>query len=56
MKLTERRIETLQCPAGKKDVMVFDDEQAGLGVRVTAGGGKSSSSNIVTRARNDASL
>jgi integrase len=41
MKLTERRIETLQCPAGKKDVMVFDDEQAGLGVRVTAGGGKS---------------
>ena len=41
MKLTERRIESLQCPAGKKDVMVFDDEQSGLGVRVTAGGGKS---------------
>ena len=38
MKLTQRRIETLECPAGKKDVLVFDDEQAGLGVRVTAGG------------------
>ena len=44
MKLTQRRIETLECPAGKKDMLVFDDEQAGLGVRVTAGGGKSPSS------------
>jgi integrase len=41
MKLTQRRIETLECPAGKKDILVFDDEQTGLGVRVTAGGGKS---------------
>jgi integrase len=41
MKLTQRRIETLLCPAGKKDILVFDDEQTGLGVRVTAGGGKS---------------
>ena len=41
MKLTQRRIEALDCPAGKKDVLVFDDEQRGLGVRVTAGGGKS---------------
>src|SRR5690349_14268938 len=41
MKLTLRRIEALKCPTGKKDVLVFDDEQAGLGVRVTAGGGKS---------------
>ena len=41
MKLTQRRIETLKCPAGKKDMLVFDGEQAGLGVRVTAGGGKS---------------
>jgi integrase len=40
MKLTLRRIETLECPAGKKDILVFDDEQAGLGVRVTVGGGK----------------
>ena len=41
MKLTQRRIEGLECPAGKKDILVFDDEQSGLGVRVTAGGGKS---------------
>jgi integrase len=41
MKLTQRRIETLECPAGKKDALVFDEEQRGLGVRVTAGGGKS---------------
>ena len=41
MKLTQRRIETLECPTGRRDMMVFDDEQVGLGVRVTAGGGKS---------------
>jgi integrase len=41
MKFTQRRIETLECPAGRRDMMVFDDEQLGLGVRVTAGGGKS---------------
>jgi integrase len=41
MKLTQRRIETLECPAGRKDMLVFDGEQRGLGVRVTAGGGKS---------------
>jgi integrase len=41
VKLTQRRIETLECPAGAKDALVFDDEQRGLGVRVTAGGGKS---------------
>ena len=41
MKLTQRRIETLACPAGAKDTLVFDDEQRGLGVRVTAGGSKS---------------
>ena len=41
MKLTQRRIELLACPTGRRDMMVFDDEQAGLGVRVTAGGGKS---------------
>jgi integrase len=35
MKLTQRRIEDLLCPAGKKDVLVFDEEQPGLGVRVT---------------------
>jgi integrase len=41
MKLTQRRIVALECPAGKKDKIIFDDEQKGLGVRVTAGGGKS---------------
>ena len=40
MKLTQRKIEDLECPAGKKDMLVFDDEQRGLGVRVTAGGSK----------------
>ena len=41
MRLTERNIETLACPAGRRDKMVFDDKQAGLGVRVTASGRKS---------------
>ena len=40
MKLTQRRIEDLQCPAGQKDKLVFDDEQRGLGVRVSSGGSK----------------
>ena len=40
MKFTQRRIDDLECSAGKKDVLVFDDEQRGLGVRVTKGGGK----------------
>jgi integrase len=40
MKLTHRRIDDFECPAGKKDALVFDDEQRGLGVRVTKGGGK----------------
>jgi integrase len=41
VKLTQRRIECLECPPGRKDMLVFDDEQRGLAVRVTAGGGKS---------------
>jgi integrase len=41
MKLTQRRIDTLECPPGRKDMLVFDEERRGLGVRVTAGGGKS---------------
>jgi integrase len=40
MKLTLNRIYSLKCPAGKRDMLVFDGEQRGLGVRVTAGGGK----------------
>ncbi|MBV9289151.1 MAG: integrase arm-type DNA-binding domain-containing protein [Hyphomicrobiales bacterium] len=41
MKLTQRKIETLECPPDRKDALVFDDDQKGLGVRVTGGGGKS---------------
>jgi integrase len=40
MKLTLTRIANLKCPPGKRDMLVFDDEQRGLGVRVTASGGK----------------
>jgi hypothetical protein len=40
VKLTQHRIEGLICPAGKKDKLVFDDEQKGLAVRVTASGGR----------------
>jgi Arm DNA-binding domain len=41
VKFTQRRIETLECPVGAKDVLVCDDEQRGLGVRATARGGRS---------------
>jgi integrase len=41
VKLTERRIEALEVERGGKDRLVFDDEQRGLAVRVTAGGGRS---------------
>jgi integrase len=51
MKLTLRRIETLGCPAGKKDALVFDDEQKGLAVRVTASGGKSYLAQYTLRGR-----
>jgi integrase len=40
MKLTLNRIAGLKCPEAKRDMLVFDDEQRGLGVRVTAGGSK----------------
>jgi integrase len=40
MKLTQRKIEQLECPVGKKDALIFDDEQRGLVVRVMASGGK----------------
>ena len=35
MRFPARRIEDLVCPAGRKDILKFDDEQRGLGVRVT---------------------
>src|SRR6516162_4680446 len=40
MKLTQERIRALACPPGRKDRLVFDDEQKGLAVRVAASGGK----------------
>jgi integrase len=40
MKLTLNRIDSLKCSPEKRDMLVFDDEQRGLGVRVTASGGK----------------
>ena len=33
MKLTETVVSKLECPVGKKDVLVFDDVQRGLAVR-----------------------
>ena len=41
MKLTEKRIGDLAVEPGKRDRLVFDDEQAGLAVRVTANGSRS---------------
>jgi integrase len=40
MKLTERKIEKLVTQPGRKDRLVFDDEQRGLAVRVTSTGGQ----------------
>jgi integrase len=40
VKLTLNRIAGLKCPEGKRDMLVFDDGQRGLGVRVTASGSK----------------
>ncbi|MGC1358785.1 MAG: Arm DNA-binding domain-containing protein [Xanthobacteraceae bacterium] len=41
MNLTERKIEKLATERGRKDRLVFDDEQRGLAVRITANGGRS---------------
>ena len=40
MNLTERRIERLSVEGNQRDRLVFDDEQRGLAVRITAGGGR----------------
>jgi len=40
MKLTEKIIEKLTCPIGKKDRIVFDDIVTGLGVRLSPNGNK----------------
>lgn len=38
MKFTEDSVRQATCPAGRKDVMLFDDTLPGFGLRVTAGG------------------
>lgn len=38
--LTKTIIDGLTCPAGRKDVLKFDSEVNGLGIRVTSAGGK----------------
>jgi hypothetical protein len=43
VKFTQTLIESLKCSPDKPDMLVFDDEQRGLGVGVTAGGGKTRS-------------
>ncbi len=40
-RLTQKTVESLACPAGKKDVLVFDGELRGFGVRVGSNGKKS---------------
>jgi integrase len=42
MRLTVREIERLECPPGKKDMLVFDDERRGLAVRVMKSANKGS--------------
>jgi integrase len=41
MNLTQRRIDGLVCPAGRKDMLTSDDEVRGLAVRTMASGSKS---------------
>jgi integrase len=40
IRLNQRSVESLACPAGRKDVLVFDAELTGFGLRVTAAGTK----------------
>jgi len=40
VKLTKREIDTLACPPGRKDLIVFDDALPGFGLRVTKDGAK----------------
>jgi integrase len=40
MKLTERKIDRLTAEHGRKDRLIFDEEQRGLAVRVTASAGR----------------
>jgi integrase len=40
MKLTKRTIDALECPAGRREVLAFDDETRGFGIRITNRGAK----------------
>ncbi len=51
IKLTERVIERLNCPEGKRDSLTFDTEQRGLAVRVMATGTKSYLAQFVVAGR-----
>jgi hypothetical protein len=39
-KFTHRTIAAAVCPPGRKDILIFDTETRGFGVRVTAAGSK----------------
>jgi len=38
LNLTDRTVGAAECPAGRKDVLLFDEALPGFGLRVTAGG------------------
>ncbi|MDQ2802067.1 MAG: integrase family protein, partial [Pseudomonadota bacterium] len=40
LRLTQQSVEGAVCPAGKKDVLLFDSELKGFALRVTTAGGK----------------
>ena len=47
MKLTSKTAAALTLPAGKSEVIVFDDDIPGFGVRLRAGGERAGFSSIV---------
>ncbi|MBC8012879.1 MAG: DUF4102 domain-containing protein, partial [Methyloceanibacter sp.] len=40
MKLTQESVERLRLPSGKDEIIYFDDQMPGFGVRLRAGGSK----------------
>ena len=40
VRLDKRQIDGLTCPPGRRDLLVFDEELHGFGIRVTAAGAK----------------